>query len=67
MGSTHRISGSSDESLYTRITFDGTRPLGIMLPAFSHVAKQQRGHARSPRLCKMEPHIAHLLVWDRSA
>src|ERR1700722_17818080 len=47
MGSTNRVRGAPDESLWTRIAFDGTRPPGGMLAAFGHIPKQGGRHPRS--------------------
>src|SRR5271170_5166164 len=67
MGSTNRVGGAPDESLWTRIAFDGLRPAGGMFAAFSHIAKQRGRHSRSSRLTEIGPHLLKLTVGDGSA
>src|SRR5271163_3563663 len=67
MGSTNRVSGAPDESLWTRIAFDGMRPPGGMFAAFSHIAKQRGRHPRSARLTEIGPHFPKRMVGDGSA
>src|ERR1700744_4266 len=67
MGSTNRVCGTPDESLGTRIAFDGVRPPGGMFAAFSHIAKQRGRHPRSSRLTEISPHLLERMVGDGSA
>src|SRR5271167_4208737 len=46
MRSTNWVGGAPDESLWTRIAFDGMRPPVGMLAAFGHIAEQRWRHPR---------------------
>lgn len=67
MGSTNRVRGTPNESLWTRIAFDGTRPPGGMLAAFGHIPKQRGRHPHSSRLTEIGPHLPERVVGDGSA
>src|ERR1700678_4156221 len=67
MGSTNRVGGTPDESLWTRIAFDGMRPPGGMFAALGHVAQQRGRHPRSSRLTEISPHLLERVVGDGSA
>ena len=67
MGSTNRVRGTPNESLWTRIAFDGTRPPDGMLASFSHIPKQRGRHPRSSRLTEIGPHLLKCMVGDGSA
>src|ERR1700722_6986409 len=67
MGSTNRVGGTPDESLWTRIAFDGMRPPSGMFATFGHIAKQRGRHPRSSRLTEIGPHLLKRMVGDGSA
>jgi hypothetical protein len=67
MRSTNWVGGAPDESLWTRIAFDGVRLARSMLAAFGHIAEQRGSHTCSPRPAEIRPHLAERMVGDRSA